>query len=72
MNAVGGQKDQDDEVGNQQRQVKGVGLVDALKGPVEKMGAEVLPDAARAEEKRKTGKRNQGRTPKRGVETLSN
>src|SRR5215469_15160082 len=41
MHSVRGQQNQNDEVGDQQGQIKPVGLVKALKGRIEKMLADV-------------------------------
>ncbi len=45
VHSVNRQQDQHDEIGNQQRQVEGVGLIQALKGLVQKMLAKVRPQA---------------------------
>src|SRR5579864_764893 len=45
VHAVRCQQDQDDEVGNQQADVESVGVVEALECPVEKVLADVGPDA---------------------------
>ena len=50
MNAVTREKNQDDKVGDQQREIEGVGLVNALESLIEKVRLEILPDAARTEE----------------------
>lgn len=44
--AVRSQQDQDDEIRNQQGEIKAVDLVEALESLVEKMLADVLPNAA--------------------------
>jgi hypothetical protein len=41
MHAVGGQQDQYDEVGNQQRDVERIRVVEALESPVEEVLAEI-------------------------------
>ena len=50
VHAVRGQQDQHDEVGDQQRHVKGIGVVEAPECGVEKMLANVLADAPRGHE----------------------
>ena len=47
MHSVERQQDQHDEVRNQQRQVKRVGVVQPLKRRVEKMRAQIVPESAR-------------------------
>ena len=58
VQTVRGQQDKNDKVRNQQRHVKGVGVVKAPKRGVEKMLANVLADAARGHEGGQSGKRN--------------
>ena len=50
VHAVGGQQNQDNEVRNQQRQVKTVGVVLPLEGFVEEMLLNVMPNALRGHE----------------------
>ena len=45
VHAVRSQQNENDEVGNQQRQVEAVGLVKSLESGVEKVLADVLPNA---------------------------
>jgi hypothetical protein len=66
VHAIGGKQDQDDEVGDEQRQVEGVGLVNAPERLIEEMGTEILPEAARAGKKGEAVEdRNQVSTPRR-------
>ncbi len=51
VHAVGGQENQDDEVWDEQGNVEGVGVIQALEGPVEKMLAQVRPNPARGQYK---------------------
>ena len=47
VHAVEGQQDQHDEVGNQQRKVEGIGVIQALERRVEKMSAQVVAESPR-------------------------
>src|SRR5579863_3319927 len=47
VHPVGGQQDQHNEIRNQQRAIEGVGVVKALESLIEKMVAEVGPNALR-------------------------
>ena len=46
MHAIAGQQYQHDEIGGEQQHVKGIGVVEAAEGVVEKMRTDVLPQAA--------------------------
>ena len=45
------QQDQHDEIRNQQRRVKSVGVIQALESLIEKMLTDVLPDTPRSDER---------------------
>ena len=45
VRAIASQQDQDNEVRDEQRHVKGVGMVESAKRGVEKMITDVVPDA---------------------------
>ena len=51
MRAVRRQQDQHDKIRNQQRRIKSVGVIEALKSLIEKMLADVLPDPLRSDER---------------------
>ena len=56
VHAVTGKQNQDDEIRNEQGHVKGVGVVESAKGGVEKMLADVGPDAFWGELREASGK----------------
>ena len=58
MRAIRRQQDQHDEIGNQQRRVKSVGVIQALESLIEKMLADVLPDSLRGDEGGESAKRD--------------
>jgi hypothetical protein len=66
MYAIGRQQYQYDEIGNQQRHVERVGVIQTLEGFVEEMLANVLPKTARNCNKGQSGKRN-GQADQGGV-----
>jgi hypothetical protein len=47
MHSIKRQQNQDNEVGNQQQHVEGVGLIQALEGGIEKMGLHVMAKPVR-------------------------
>ncbi len=56
VQTVRGQQDEHDEVGDQQRHIKGVGVIEAPESGVEKMLANVLADAPRGHESSQQGR----------------
>jgi len=52
VHAVRRQQNQDDEIGDEQRKVEGIGVIQALKRLVEEMLAQVGTDPARRREGR--------------------
>ena len=47
VQSVPSKQDQDDEIGNQQRHVEGIGMVQAAEGLIQKLRTEKMNDAAR-------------------------
>jgi len=47
VHAVKGQQDQNDEIRNQEREIEGVRPVEAFESRIQKMCAEVMPQAMR-------------------------
>jgi len=58
MRAIRRQQDQYDEIRNQQRRIKGVRVIQALKSLIEKMLTNVLPDPFRGDEGSESAKRD--------------
>ncbi len=63
MNAVRRQQDQDNEIGDQQGQVKGVHLIQTLEGGIEKMRAKVMAQAVGRHQRQQKRHRAQGLAP---------
>jgi len=49
MRAIGSQEDENDEIRYQQRQIKRISVVEALKSLIQKMLSDVLPEAVGGE-----------------------
>lgn len=49
VDAIRGEQDQDNKIWDEQRHVEGIGVIQALKCWIEKMGLEVVSKAARRE-----------------------
>ncbi len=60
MDAVEGEHDHDDEVGDEQRRVEGVPVVEAFEGLVDVMGLEIVTEALGSEEQAEQGYRCMG------------
>jgi hypothetical protein len=68
MRAVSGQKNEDDEIGNQQGEVESVGVIEAAERGVEEVIAEVAGNASGSEQRergRDVSRRDESRNQRR-------
>jgi len=47
VQSITGKDDQNDKIGDQQREVEGIGVIEALKGLIEVMRFEIMPPVLR-------------------------